>query len=82
MTDEAIQVRRDSAVRVSVVPYEPEVALRIVVLLGLLGVALVHLLDLPGTITSSPVQGTLYLLLIAGCLVTDFLLLHGTSLTR
>jgi hypothetical protein len=53
-----------------------------VVLLGLLGVALVHLLDLPGTITGSPVQGALYLLLIAGCLATDCLLLHATSRVR
>jgi hypothetical protein len=37
---------------------------------ALAGVALIHLLDLPGTFGEQTYKGVLYLLLIGGCLVT------------
>lgn len=82
MSDLSIRARAEiigSAARQS---HEPEAALRIVVILSLLGTALIHLLGLPGTIGLAPVQGTLYLVLMASCLVSGFLLLQFTSPAR
>jgi hypothetical protein len=62
--------------------HDPRSVLSNVTVFGLLGVALIHLLDLPATIGPSPVQGTLYLMLMAACLVTAFLFLHATSWMR
>ncbi|HXW35767.1 MAG TPA: hypothetical protein VEJ87_14400 [Acidimicrobiales bacterium] len=53
--------------------------LRTLTILGLLGIALIHLLDLPGTIGPSPVQGAGYLLIMAGCIATSAALLHAIS---
>ncbi len=58
---------------------EPELALRTVTVLALLSIALVHLLDLPGTIGSDPMQGTLYLLLMVACGASAFVLLHTVA---
>jgi len=82
MTDVSIRDQVETVRPVGRMSHEPEAALRIVVLLGLLGTALIHLLDLPGTIGSDPVQGTLYLVLMAACLVSGFLLLQVTSPAR
>jgi len=62
--------------------HDPVAALRVVTILGLLAMALIHLLDLPGTMGPDPVQGTLYLVLMAGSLVAAFRLVHATSLWR
>jgi hypothetical protein len=62
--------------------HDPRPVLSNVTVFGLLGVALIHLLDLPGTIGPSPVQGTLYIALMVASLVTAFLFLHATSWTR
>ncbi|HYA69583.1 MAG TPA: hypothetical protein VED63_12705 [Acidimicrobiales bacterium] len=48
-------------------------------ILGVLGIALIHLLDLPGTIGPDPIQGTLYLVLVVSCVATAGLLLHAAS---
>ncbi len=58
---------------------EPELALRTVTVLALLSIALIHLLDLPGTIGSDPMQGTLYLLLMVACGASGFVLLHTVA---
>jgi hypothetical protein len=78
---------RSRAARISVADrpattHDPVAALRVVTMLGLLAMALIHLLDLPGTMGPDPVQGTLYLLLMAGSLVAAFRLVHATSLWR
>jgi len=57
-------------------------ALRVVTILGLLAMTLIHLLDLPGTMGPDPVQGTLYLLLMAASLGAATRLVHATSLWR
>ena len=59
--------------------HNPRAVLRQVTVFGLLGIALVHLLDLPGTIGPSPVQGTLYLVLVVACLAAAVSILHATS---
>jgi len=41
---------------------------RAVAVVGLAGVALIHVLDLPGTFEETPYKGVLYVGLIAGCL--------------
>ena len=41
---------------------------RAVAVVGLAGVALIHVLDLPGTFGEAPYKGVLYVGLIAGCL--------------
>ena len=43
---------------------------RAVAVIGLAGVALIHLLDAPGTFAAAPYKGWLYVALIAGCLAT------------
>jgi hypothetical protein len=58
---------------------DPLPALRLLVILGLLSTALIHLLDLPGTLTTAPVQGVLFLVLMADCLLAGFLLLHAAT---
>jgi hypothetical protein len=58
---------------------EPELALRTVCVLALLSIALIHLLDLPGTIGGDPTQGTLYLLLMGACVASGFVLLHTVA---
>jgi hypothetical protein len=41
---------------------------RAVAVIGLAGVALIHVLDAPGTFSASPYKGWLYVALIVGCL--------------
>jgi len=43
---------------------------RAVAVVGLAGVALIHVLDLPGTFGEAPYKGVLYVALIAGCIAT------------
>ncbi len=43
---------------------------RSIAVVGLAGVALIHVLDLPGTFDSQAYKGWLYLGLIAGCVLT------------
>ena len=43
---------------------------RAVAVVGLAGVALIHVLDLPGTFGEAPYKGVLYVGLIAGCIAT------------
>ena len=62
--------------------HDPRAVLRQVTVLGLLGIALVHLLDLPATIGPSPVQGMLYVVLIVACLSAAAAFLHATSSLR
>jgi hypothetical protein len=51
--------------------------------LGLLAIELTHRLDLPGTMSPSPVQGALPVLLILGCLAVVLVLVaHSSSPTR
>jgi hypothetical protein len=50
---------------------------RAVAVIALMGVALIHLLDLPGTFQTQAYKGVLYVLLIAGCLGASALLLRG-----
>jgi hypothetical protein len=46
---------------------------------GLAGVALIHLLDLPGTFDGQAYKGWLYLGLIAGCLLTSAALVRSSD---
>ena len=73
---------RRPIVSVVTTAHDPRPVLSNVTVFGLLGVALIHLLDLPGTIGPSPVQGTLYLVLMGACLVAVVLFLHATSWMR
>jgi hypothetical protein len=73
---------RGSIVPVVRTAHDPRPVLSNVTVFGLLGVALIHLLDLPGTIGPSPVQGTFYLVLMGACLVAAVLFLHATSWIR
>jgi hypothetical protein len=43
---------------------------RAVAVIGLAGVALIHLLDAPGTFADAPYKGWLYVALIVGCVAT------------
>jgi len=45
--------------------------------IGLMGVALIHLLDIPGTFQTQAYKGVLYLLLMSGCVGASALLLRG-----
>jgi hypothetical protein len=53
---------------------------RAVAVAGLAGVALIHLLDLPGTLDDQAYKGWLYLGLIAGCLLAGAELIHSSDL--
>jgi len=53
---------------------------RAVAVAGLAGVALIHLLDLPGTFDDQAYKGWLYLGLIAGCLLAGAELIHSSDL--
>jgi hypothetical protein len=52
---------------------------RAVAVVGLAGVALIHVLDLPGTFDSQAYKGVLYLGLIAGCLLTAAALVRSSD---
>jgi hypothetical protein len=52
---------------------------RAVAVAGLAGVALIHLLDLPGTFDDQAYKGWLYVGLIAGCLLTGAALVHSSA---
>ncbi len=52
---------------------------RSVAVIGLAGVALIHVLDLPGTFDSQAYKGWLYLGLIAGCVVTAAALIRASD---
>ena len=47
--------------------------------IGLAGIALIHLLDLPGKFDETPYMAWMFLALIAGCLVTAAWLLLGSE---
>jgi hypothetical protein len=49
-----------------------------VAVVALAGVALIHLLDAPGTFADAPYRGWLYVLLIVGCLATAGALVRGS----
>jgi len=51
---------------------------RAVAIVGLAGVALIHLLDLPGTFDEQAYKGWLYLVLIAGALLTAAALVRSS----
>lgn len=46
---------------------------------GLLGVGLVHLLDVPGKITETPYMGWVFIALIAGSIAAAYALMRGSS---
>jgi hypothetical protein len=50
-----------------------------VAVVALAGVALIHLLDAPGTFADAPYRGWLYVLLIVGCLATAGALVRGSD---
>jgi hypothetical protein len=52
---------------------------RAVAVAGLAAVALIHLLDLPGTFDEQAYKGWLYIGLIAGCLLTGAALVHSSD---
>ena len=54
--------------------------LRPVAVVGLAGVALIHLLDAPGTFADAPYKGWLYVALIAGSLATAAALVRSDDL--
>jgi len=71
-----------TAVPVARTSYDPRGVLRSVTVFGLLGIALIHLLDLPGTIGPAPMQGMLYIALVVTCLAAAVAFLHATSWLR
>ena len=52
---------------------------RAVAVVGLVGVALIHLLDAPDTFASTPYKGWLYVALIVGCLATAGALIRDSD---
>ena len=67
-------------------PFEPAVAAlvrdavaRAIAVVGLAGVALIHLLDSPGTFDEQAYKGWLYVGLIAGSIVTAAALIHSSD---
>jgi len=52
---------------------------RATAVVALAGVALIHLLDLPGKFTETPYMGALYVLLMIGCVLAAALLVRGSS---
>jgi len=52
---------------------------RAVAVIGLAGVALIHLLDAPGTFADAPYKGWLYVALIVGCLATAGVLIRESD---
>jgi hypothetical protein len=55
----------------AVAHHSHRIVARSVAAVGLLGIGLIHLLDLPGKIKETPYLGVAYLLLIAGTLVAS-----------
>src|SRR3954470_152432 len=58
------------------IAYPHRVISRAAAVIGLLGIALIHLLDLQSKLQETPYLGVLYLLLIAGSLATAAALVH------
>ena len=54
-------------------------AARAAAAVGLAGVGLIHLLDIPGKFTETPYMGWMYLALIVGCVLTAGALIRGTD---
>ena len=52
---------------------------RTIAVIGLAGVALIHLLDIPGKFDETPYLGWLYVALILGCLGTAAALVHSSD---
>jgi hypothetical protein len=52
---------------------------RTIAVIGLAGVALIHLLDLPGKFQETPYLGWLYVALILGCLAVAATLVHSSD---
>src|SRR5437763_14170877 len=52
---------------------------RAIAVVGLAGVALIHLLDAPGTFADAPYKGWLYLAMIVGCVFTAGALIRGSD---
>jgi hypothetical protein len=52
---------------------------RALAVIGLAGIALIHLLDLPDTLRETPYLGALYLALMAGCGVLAAALVRGSA---
>jgi hypothetical protein len=52
---------------------------RAIAVVGLAGVALIHLLDAPGTFQDAPYKGWLYLALIVGCVATAGALIRNSD---
>lgn len=52
---------------------------RTIAVIGLAGVALIHLLDLPGKFQETPYLGWLYVALIVGCLAVAAALVHSSD---
>lgn len=52
---------------------------RTIAVVGLAGVALIHLLDLPGKFQETPYLGWLYVALILGCLTVAAALVHSSD---
>jgi len=52
---------------------------RAIAVIGLLGIALIHLLDLQGKLEETPYLGVAYLGLIIGCVVVAGMLLHNPT---
>jgi len=50
---------------------------RATAIVGLLAIALIHLLDLPGKLDETPYLGFVYIGLIAGCVAVSLRLVHG-----
>ncbi|HET7490210.1 MAG TPA: hypothetical protein VFJ85_19960 [Acidimicrobiales bacterium] len=49
---------------------------RATAIVGLMGIALIHLLDLPGKLKETPYLGFAYIVLIAGCALVALRLVH------
>ena len=54
---------------------------RAIAVIGLLGIALIHLLDLQGKLEETPYLGIAYIVLIVGCVAVAGMLLHDATRT-
>ena len=52
---------------------------RAIAVVGLAGIALIHLLDAPGTFRDAPYKGWLYVAMIVGCVFTAGALIRGSD---
>jgi hypothetical protein len=72
-------MRNESTTQASLADAVRDGAARATAAVGLAGVAVIHLLDIPGKFTETPYMFWMYVGLIAGCVLTAGALIRGTD---